>query len=402
MPAPVAGIDMDRAATAPLRPEARAAMEPFLADRYGNPSSAHALGRDAMRALDEAREELADLLGCMPSEVVVTSGGTESDVHAVTGGIPPRADRVICSAVEHPAVLESVRALGGGIVAVHPDGRVDLDALAEALVRTDPGHGGSVGLVSVMTANNELGTISDIDAVAAVVDRCAPAATLHTDAVQAAPWLDLRVHAGAAALVSVSAHKFGGPRGVGVLVVRSGTTLRPLLIGGGQELGRRSGTTNVAGVVGMAAALRSVADQRSRTAARVAGVRDRFADALCSLPGVRPTLPPGTPVLPGTLHVLVDDVESESLLFLLDAAGVRASASSACASGAAAPSHVLAAIGADRPAPGRIRGAVRFSLGHDVTDRDVDRTVEVVAAASSRLRSARIGPVEVGATTGER
>ncbi|HNH39530.1 MAG TPA: aminotransferase class V-fold PLP-dependent enzyme, partial [Microthrixaceae bacterium] len=150
-------VDFDRAATTPLRPEARAAMAPFLAGRYGNPSSAHALGRDAMRAVDEAREQLADLLGCAPSELVFTSGGTEADVHAVTGGIPTRADRVVCSAVEHPAVLATVTALGGSTVAVHRDGRIDLDALAAELSLP-----GKVGLVSVMAANNEIGTLNDL------------------------------------------------------------------------------------------------------------------------------------------------------------------------------------------------------------------------------------------------
>lgn len=401
-------IDLDRAATAPLRPEARAAMEPFLADRYGNPSAAHALGRDAVRALDEAREELADLLGCAPSELVFTSGGTESDVHAVTGGVPSRTDRVLCSAVEHPAVLETVRALGGDTVAVHRDGRIDLDALADALDRPEaldrPGaqRHDTIGIVSVMTANNELGTINDIDEVAAVVARHAPAATLHTDAVQAAPWLDLRRHTRSAALVSVSAHKFGGPKGVGALIVRGGTQIRPLLPGGGQELGRRSGTVNVAGVVGMAAALRSVARDRVATSTRISALRDRLAHDLCAVAGVTRTVAADTAVLPGTLHLLVDDVESEPLLFLLDAAGVGASASSACASGAAKASHVLAAIGADRAPEGRSRGALRLSLGHDTTDGDVVRAAAVIADAVMGLRSART--TVVGATTvaGER
>lgn len=399
-------IDLDRAATAPLRPEARAAMEPFLADRYGNPSAAHALGRDAVRALDEAREELADLLGCAPSELVFTSGGTESDVHAVTGGVPPRTDRVLCSAVEHPAVLETVRALGGEVVVVRRDGRIDLDTLAETLVGPAVGQDRVVGLVSVMTANNELGTINDMDEVAAVVARHAPTATLHTDAVQAAPWLDLRQHTRSAALVSVSAHKFGGPKGVGALIVRGGTQIRPLLPGGGQELGRRSGTVNVAGVVGMAAALRSVARDRVATSARISALRDRLAHDLCAVAGVTRTVAAGTAVLPGTLHLLVDDVESEPLLFLLDAAGVGASASSACASGAAKASHVLAAIGADRATEGRSRGALRLSLGHDTTDGDVAQAAAVIADAVMGLRSASVGvgrvTAAVTAAAGER
>lgn len=379
-------VDLDRAATTPLRPEARTAMAPFLADRYGNPSSAHALGRDAVRAVDEAREQLSDLIGCAPAELVFTSGGTEADVHAVTGGIPTRTERVVCSAVEHPAVLATVAALGGRTVAVHDDGRIDLDALAAEL--SLPTASTPVGLVSVMTANNELGTLNDLAAVAEVVAGHAPDAVLHTDAVQAAAWLDLRSVAAPAALVSVSAHKFGGPRGVGALVIRSGTPLRPLLAGGGQELGRRSGTTNVAGVVGMAAALVALAGERDRVAGRVAELRDRLEARLRTLPGVTPTVPSGTPRLPGTTHLLVDDVDSEPLLFLLDDAGVRASAASACASGAAAASHVLAAIGADSAPAGGRRGALRLTLGHDATAAQVDHAAEVIAAALDRLRDA--------------
>jgi len=375
-------IDFDRAATTPLRPEARAAMAPFLAGRYGNPSSAHALGRDAMRAVDEAREQLADLLGCPPSELVFTSGGTEADVHAVTGGLPTRADRVVCSAVEHLAVLATVTALGGSTVAVHRDGRIDLDALAAELSLP-----GKVGLVSVMAANNEIGTLNDLAEVAAVVAEHAPGAALHTDAVQAAAWLDLRRVATPAALVSVSAHKFGGPRGVGALVVRSGTPLRALLPGGGQELGRRSGTTHVAGIVGMAAALSALDRERDEVVRRVSRLRDRLESELGGVPGVVPTVASSTPRLAGTAHLLIDDVDSEPLLFLLDDAGVAASAGSACASGAAAASHVLAAIGVDAVADGRRRGALRLTLGHDATDGQVDRAVEVIAATVERLRA---------------
>lgn len=383
-------MDLDRASTAPLREVARAAMEPFLGDRYGNPSAAHALGRDAVRALDEARESIASNLGCSPAEVVVTSGGTESDVHAVTGGLPTRTGAVLCSAVEHPAVLRTVQTLGGRTVPVRPDGRIDLDALRAALDHVAGAEAGTpVELLSVMTANNELGTVNDIDAVAAVVAEQAPGVLLHTDAVQAAPWLDLRQRTAMASLVSVSAHKFGGPKGVGVLVARSGSGLRPLLAGGGQEWGLRSGTVDVAGVVGMAAALGEVCAGLDATATRVAALRDSLSERLCALGGVERTVAAETPTLPGTCHLLVDDVESEPLLYLLDAEGVRSSAASACASGAAAASHVLAAIGAATAGdPARRRGALRLSLGHDVTAAQLDRAVEVIGSAVRRLRSA--------------
>jgi len=385
-------LDLDRAATSPLRVEAKVAMEPFLADRYGNPSASHALGRDAVRALDEAREVVADILGCSPSELVFTSGGTESDVHAVTGGLPMRSGRALCTAVEHPAVLRTVRALGGSTVSVHPDGRVDLDALAEMLDAWGVDGAGEAPFVSVMSANNELGTINDLGAVAAVLDASGIRVSLHTDAVQAAPWLDVSSAAARADLVSISAHKFGGPKGVGALVVRSGTPLRPLLPGGGQEWGLRSGTTNVAGVVGMAAALAAVARDRVGAAAgdgngaRVAALRDRLAGRLCALEGVGRTVPAGTPLLPGTLHLIVDGVESEPLLFLLDEGGVNASAASACASGAATPSHVLDAIGVELSSE-RPRAALRLSLGHDVSEDQIEFAAGVVIDAIFRLRA---------------
>ena len=385
--------DLDHAATTRLRPEALAAMAPFLGDRYGNPSGSHALGRDAVRAVDEARERVADLVGCRPDEVVFTSGGTEADNHAVSGGLPVREGVPVCAAGEHHAVLEPVAALGGRTVAVDAVGRVRTDVLAGVLDRLGTDAGGpGVGVVSVMAANNEVGTVADLDAVADVVAGHAPGAVLHTDAVQAAAWLDLRVVAARAGLVSLSAHKFGGPKGVGVLVARRGVPLRPLLRGGGQEQGRRAGTTDVAGVVGLAAALAATAERRADTATAVRALRDRLADGLvAAVPGlVETTVCDGgrDHLLPGTCHVLVDDVASEPLLFLLDREGVRASASSSCSSGAQRPSHVLEALGVvgDRP-----RGALRLSLGWDTTDEDVDLALRVVPAAVAHLRTAGSG-----------
>jgi cysteine desulfurase len=381
--------DLDHAATAPLRPAARAAMEPFLGDRYGNPSGSHALARDAVRAVDEARERTAEVLGCRPDEVVFTSGGTEADNHAVTGGLPVRAGVPVCSAVEHHAVLEPVRALGGRTVGVDRVGRVDLDALAVLLHELAAPGGPGVGVVSVMAANNEVGTVQDLAPVAAVVAEHAPTATLHTDAVQAAPWLELRTVAAPADLVSVSAHKLGGPKGAGALVVRRGTPIRPLLRGGGQEQGRRAGTTDVAGVVGFAAALGATAAEREAACVAVAARRDRLADGLlAAVPGlVETTVPDGdrSHLLPGTCHVLVDGVPSEPLLFLLDRDGVRASAASSCSSGAQRPSHVLDALGLVRT---RDRGALRLTLGPDTTDAEVDLALRVVPAAVEHLRGA--------------
>lgn len=377
---------MDNAATTALCDEARAAMEPFglpagdPASRFGNPSGSHAIARDALRALDEAREQVAALLGCEPGEVVFTSGGTEADNLAVAGGMPPRPGVPVCSAVEHPAVLEPTRALGGRVVAVDHAGRVDAEALESTLCAV-----AGVSVVSVMTANNELGTINDIAGVAEVVRRCAPGVPLHTDAVQAAAWLDLDELARAADLVSVSAHKVGGPKGVGALVVRRGTDIAPMFHGGGQERARRGGTHDVAGIVGFAAALGAAAGDRDRRCVRVSGLRDDLAARLGALDGVTPTLEgTGAAVLPGHLHVLVEGVAGEELLLLLEQQGVCASAASSCASGAIGASHVVQAIGVDVSD----RAPLRLSLGADTSQADVDATVDAVQWSLRRARSA--------------
>ena len=368
---------LDHAATSPLRPEALAAMLPYLTEHFGNPSGGHRLARGARAAVDEAREVVAARLGCEPGEVVFTSGGTESCNMAVTGVAGAAGGEVVCSAFEHRAVLDTVAARGGRTAAVGPDGTVDLDALA-ALLR--PG----VGLVSVMLANNELGTVQPLADVVTVVRREAPGAVVHTDAVAAGAWLDLAVEAAEVQLLSVGAHKFGGPKGVGALVVRRGTALARLMHGGGQERDRRPGTHNVAGIVGMAAALEAAASGREAETARVAHLRDRLARGLCdAVGGARETVQ-GARRLPGTCHLLVEGVDQEELLVLLDQEGVCASGGSACASGALEPSHVLVALGL--PAESA-RQAIRFSLGWNSTDRDVDRALAVVPKAVDRLRA---------------
>ena len=386
---------LDHAATSPLRPEACEAMAPYVGDRFGNPSGSHRLARQSRQALDDAREEVAELLGARPGEVVFTSGGTEADNLAVLGTLAGRVERglepgtVVCSAVEHAAVLEAGRAaarrsaglLGFGpavlrVAPVDAGGAVDVAALRELL-------GPEVALVSVMLANNEVGTVQPFDAVVDAVRRLAPAAVLHTDAVQAAPWLDLSEAASGADLVSVSAHKVGGPQGSGALVVRSGTTVGALAQGGGQERERRSGTQNVAGAVGLAAALRAAARDRTRDVERVAALRDVLADGLrAAVPGtVESVHRAGS--LPGHCHVRFAGVEQEELLVLLDDGGVCASGGAACASGALAPSHVLSAMGV---APPDARSAIRFTLGHTTTREDVLRALSVVPAAVARLR----------------
>lgn len=366
-------VYLDHAATTPARPEAVAAMLPYLSQSYGNPSGAHAMARAARDAIDDARVVLADALGCRPGEIVFTSGGTEADNTAVFG----RAGRgtVVCSAIEHHAVLEPVRHCAGRVVPVHPSGVIDLDALADAL---DEG----VSLVSVMLANNEIGTIQPLDEVAEVVRARAPRAVLHTDAVQAFPWLDVASLAAPADLVSISAHKFGGLKGNGVLVVRDGVDLEPRQIGGGQERERRSGTQNVAGIVAMAEAAQLTVAERKQVVDAVTPRRDRLADGLLAVPG---TVESGDRRIKvaGNCHVCFDGVESEALLFLLEEAGIMASAASSCASGAQDPSHVLAALGFPRSLAG---GSLRLSLGPSTTDADVDRALDVLPGAVRRLR----------------
>jgi cysteine desulfurase len=368
----------DWAATTPMRPEAVEAMLPFLTERFGNPSGAHAVSREARKALDEARDVVADCLGARPGEVVFTGSGTEADNLAIAGAVAVRAGPTVCSAVEHHAVLHACEALGDNRLApVGPDGVVDLDRLAELL---DP----SVSVVSVMLANNEVGTIEPLADVVALVRERAPQAVVHTDAVQAFPWLDVAVLARSADLVAVSAHKFGGLKGVGALVVRQGVKVRPILHGGGQERDRRSGTHNVAGIVAMAAAMRATVEGREATVARVARLRDRLVEGLvATVAGCVETGDRAVKVA-GNCHVSFDGVEAESLLVLLDAAGVYASAGSACASGAVDPSHVLSAMGLSRARAG---GSLRLSLGTGTTEADVDLALEAIPAAVARARA---------------
>ncbi len=367
---------LDHAASTPMRPEAVEAMLPFLTEQYGNPSGAHRAARAARQALDEAREVVAGCLGVDSGEIVFTGDGTEADntaifgVHAAQGGI------VACSAVEHHAVLHPVEHLQGRLLPVDSSGIVDLDQLAGALDST-------VSLVSVMAVNNEVGTIQPLSAVAEIVAERAPNAVVHSDAIQAFAWLDLGEMCATAQLVSLSGHKFGGPKGVGALVVREGVRIEPVVLGGGQERGRRSGTQNVAGVVAFATAMALAHDERKQTVDRVAALRDRLVDGLvANVDGVTETVGRDRKIA-GNAHVLVDGVEAEALLFLLDRSGICASAGSSCSSGAMDPSHVLAAMGVPRD---RALGAVRFSLGSASSAVDIDRALDVIPDAISKLR----------------
>ena len=382
MASPVAYTYLDHAATTPMRPQAVAAMLPFLSERFANPSGSHRFAREARRAIDEARDVVAGVIGCRPGEVVFTGSGTEADNTAVLGAVARRGGTAVCSATEHHAVLECVHNIGGQVVAVDATGAIDLDALGAVLAATP-----DVNVVSVMAVNNEVGTINDLAAVRKVVRRHAPSALVHTDAVQAASWLDLRAITPHVDFLSLSAHKFGGPKGVGLLVARDGASFAPTLIGGGQEAERRSGTHNVGGIVAMAEALRLTDEARTDDCARIAVLRNRLVDGLLrAVPGVHETVPRDRKVA-GSAHVCIEGIENEALLFMLDEASVCASAAAACAAGAMEPSHVLAAMGVSRDVA---LGAVRFSLGVTTTVADVERGIAVVAEAVQRLRRVRV------------
>jgi cysteine desulfurase len=381
---------LDHAATTPVRPEARQAMLPWLGDRTGNPSGAHRLARDARRAIDDARDTFAELTGFDPGDIVFTAGGTEADNLAVLGVVEASdaGATAVCPATEHHAVLAAVGHVGGRIVRVGTDGQVDLDHLAGLL-------DDSVAVVSVMAVNNETGVVADLHAVLDLVEQRAPRALVHTDAVQALTWLDLPSATSSPSgrrvdLLSLSAHKFGGPQGVGVLAVRAGTPLRPRLLGGGQERGRRSGTQNVAGIVGAAAAARVAADSRADTVRHLGALRDRLADGLHDSirslveTAVDPSTRDRSAKVAGSCHVCIPGIEAEALLVLLEDSDVSASAASSCASGAQDPSHVLAAMGVTRDVAA---GSLRLSLGWSTTDADIDDALAAVTAAVERLRA---------------
>jgi cysteine desulfurase len=369
-------VYLDHAATTPVRPEALDAMLPFFTEAYANPSGSHRFARQVRQAVDEARDRVAAAIGCDAGEVIFTAGGTESDNAAVLGAL--REGRAVCHAAEHHAVLHVVERVDGTVIPTDALARIDRDALAATL------SAGDVDVVSVMAVNNEVGTIDDIEGVAAAVRAAAPDAVLHTDAVQVATWLDLRQVWRHVDVLSLSAHKFGGPKGVGALVVRSGVRFSPLLVGGGQERDRRSGTHNVAGIVGMAAALECTDTDRVVDTARIERLRDRLVDHIVgSLTDVIETVPRASKVA-GSAHLCIGGVENEALLFMLDEAGVCASAASACASGAMEPSHVLAAMGVPRHLAA---GALRLTLGRTTTEGDVDRAGDVIVDAVRALRS---------------
>jgi cysteine desulfurase len=388
---------MDHAATTPMLPEVLAAMTEQLG-RVGNASSLHASGRAARRAAEQARERLAEALGARPSEVLFTGGGTESDNLAVKGlfwarrQADSRCRRIVVSPAEHHAVLDSVEWLAkhdGAEVTwlpVEPSGRITPAALAEAL-----GDGTDVAVASLMWANNEIGTVSDIAALTAVAhDVGVP---VHTDAVQAVGQVPVHFADSGVDALTMTGHKLGGPMGAGVLLLRRDAECTPLLHGGGQERDVRSGTLDVAAIVGLAVATVSAAGTREERAARLAVLRDRLvAGIVDAVPGVQLNGAPlddrlagGPGRLPGNAHLSFPGAEGDALLMLLDARGIECSTGSACSAGVARPSHVLLATGADAD---RARSSLRFSLGHTSTEDDVDAVLDVIGPVVERARRA--------------
>ena len=368
-------------------------MLPLLRDSWGNPSSPHARGRAARSAVDDARDRLAAVLGCAPRELTFTSGGTEADNLAIRGVVqrwgPDRGRHVVVSAIEHEAVLTTATILAERgdaevtVVGCDPDGRIDPERIARA-VRDD------TVLVSLMLANNEVGTVQDVDRAARLARTRNPRVLVHSDAVQAMGRLPIDLASLDVDLLSLSAHKCYGPKGCGALYARWGTHLTAQLDGGGQERGRRSGTENVAAIVGFAVAAELVERERPDQGARQAQRRDALESAILERTAGTRVAARGAPRLPNVSALLVDGAAAEALVAALDVAGVEVSSGSACSSGAAQPSHVLVAMGEDP----RATALLRLSLGRDTAAGDVDAAAErivtaiAVAAASGTAPSA--------------
>ena len=375
---------LDHAATTPLRPEALDAMLPLLTADFGNPSSAHAPGRRARAALDDARARFAAAIGAQPREIVFTSGGTEASNLAIKGAAwaaKTRGHRLVTTAVEHHATLDTVHFLekfGFEVTEVGVDryGRVDPEHLAAAI--TD-----RTTLVSIIWANNEVGTILPVAELVRRV-REHKGVLVHLDAVQAAPYLDLDVEQLGVDLISFSAHKFEGPKGVGALWIRQGTALLPQVHGGSQERYRRAGTENVAGAVGLALAYELNRRERLATIRRLRRLRDRLKETLLGLPGVELTGHPRER-LPGHLSVIVRDAEGDAIALALDLEGTACSTGSACTTGSHEVSHVLTAMGYPDD---EARGALRLTVGRVTTDAEVD---EARVVAPRIIEQHRVG-----------
>lgn len=377
-------VYLDHSATTCVHPSVVEAMVPYFSVEYGNPSSVHTLGQHARQALEQSHRTVAEILHCAPREVVFTGSGTESDNLALRGvALARRRDgrHIVTTPIEHHAITHSleqlVQTLGLEVteVPVDANGLVQPEAIAAAL-RPD------TILVSVMYANNEVGTIQPLTEIGALVRE--RGIIFHTDAVQAGGYLSLDVQALQVDLLSLSGHKFHAPKGVGVLYIRRGTPYVSMITGGGQEDGRRSGTENIPGIVGLVTALRQAQSERDAKNERLRALRDHLIGGVLErVPGSQLTGHPERR-LPGHASFTIDGVEADALLLALDLEGIAASSGSACASGAAEPSHVLKAMGLPRA---RAMGALRLSLGDDNQPEDIERALEVLPKVVERLRA---------------
>ena len=386
--APDGIVYMDHAGTTPLAPEVLRAMTPYFTQLFGNPSSIHTVGQEARYALDEARERVARVLNCRPREVVFTGGGTESDNAAIVGvatALQETGNHIITSSVEHHAVLHTcqhLESLGFDVtyLSVDSNGMVQPEAVHRAITP-------QTTLVSVMYANNEIGVVNPIAEIAAAVKQRSSELSrtilLHTDAVQAAGYLDLDVRKLGVDLLSLSGHKFHGPKGTGVLFIRRGAPFLPFILGGGQERERRSGTENIPGIVGLSVALETANAQREENSRHCAGLRDHIVEQVLErVPGSRLNGHP-TQRLPNNANFAFSGVEGEPILLGLDMAGIAASSGSACSSGSLEPSHVLLALGQSAEVA---RGSLRLTLGKDNTPEEVDYLLDVLVDLVERLR----------------
>ena len=373
----------DHAATTPVDPRVLQKMLPYFTENFGNPNSQHACGRRAAAAVDEARDTVASLIGAKPSEIYFTSGGTESDNWALRGAAHANAERgkhLIVSAVEHPAMISTARELQKEgfevtFAAVDEFGKVDLQKLKDS-IRPD------TTFIGVMTANNEIGTIQPIAEISALARE--RGIVFFTDAVQAAGALKLNVKEPTVDMLSFSGHKFYGPKGVGVLYIRSGVRVGKIITGGHQERSMRGGTTNAPGIVGLAEAFRLANEEMAQNNAHVSAIRDRFiARVLREIPYVKLNGHPKDR-LPNNANFSFRYIEGESLLFSLDLAGIAVSSGSACSSGSLEPSHVLLATGLPE---GLAHGSIRFSFGKENTAEQIDIAVEKLKEIVVRLRN---------------
>jgi cysteine desulfurase len=382
-------IYLDHAATTPPDPRVVEAMLPFFTTHWGNPSSIYLEGQEARRAIDAARKSIADLLQASPREIVFTSGGTESDNAAIRGAAfaqraRGRGNHIVTTAVEHHAVLHTVEQLEregfrATYLPVDSEGVVSLDALAEAV-------GPETVVVSIMTANNEVGTIQPVAEAARIARERNPRVVVHTDAVQAAGSLDITPSHLGVDLLSLAGHKIYGPKGIGLLYIKNRTPWQPLILGGSQEKERRAGTENVPGIVGLAVAMQLAWQERESFNAHVGRLRNRL---LFELPERIPDTVITGPVdpdrrLPNNFSCCFRNVEGESVLLALDMADIAASSGSACTTGALEPSHVLTAMGID---PDLAHASLRLTLGRHTTDEEIDRVLEVLPAIVAKLRS---------------